>query len=1124
MKKMFCVVGCIRLSEKSKEIDMYLKSSCRIMNLMTPEISVFTKGIMKLFISKQNKYDSSHETMYQYLDCFQNIIKQKVNSFYFDFHVLNLMKNFLINRVIDNNVFNVNPNDLLNLMIKGIIEFLIDILIGLDIKHDEIKAYFSKNNRNNINFDHIKTDLLNFLEDKLENKHLSGIMNSFDMVISEQNVKKIHYFYNSLINNNKISLIYGGYGCGKSKTIENVINLFIQAQSKNIKVVYLKEVLFVSNLNHITEILNMLYENEYDKNDLILLILENFENTEVCNMVLSVYNDFFNIKNLKKFRLIIEKHHLKNIDFSLFSMCNLIYLENINWRKLQKYFLNNIKLNLKSMNILINDEFYTSLLEFTRNVLIHFFTENNEKFLYFKIILLYNYIDLFLKKVLLKKIIQTPKNFLFNIFIQCLIFILYENTKNLRYPEIIKFFQSTVKTYFKSDVTQDFLNEFKSDNEVYLDYDSLIFKRLDAVMNITPANEIMLFSKKEYSALYLMEVSYQSKSPFIIFGETVFGNNSVIKTFLRKHSNNNKIYTLVENSPISDVNDLKNKEVIIYLEDVNLDSTNIKVTSILDYYCKENRYNSSFMNKPDLNNNEMKALIIGDSLNTESQFQNSLLYKVNRLSIKNEEEYVKIFQKMTISELKNKKFSSINIKEKLEKYYEILYVFFNKFEYLFSKNIELSHIICFNNFIGNIELLKMTENKSLGDFIRLTQSLFYTTFYAEFKGQKIEQPFHNFVNEFEFIKEDELLTLSTANVSSSFYIKKVPGEYKNMTNYKAENLFGFYSTIILSTVPLKSFVSIICNKDYFKCFLDVNSVKCNLAIVRTCDYTKFLADFNLNLINNSRVILFRIKGLLSSKMKSVFKIMFKLMSSSEGIKMNVLNAEDEDINKFINICVTNDMTNCKLIFSFESYEIYLLFRNEFIDYRNNNLVLELESSIKLLKSILNNKLLHNDLKEKDNLIEYFDSFDRLLDKKFYESLSFLAFNNSFDFLNMNKMFPNYNVFRDYINNKRYKVMYYYIKFINFFYEYFSSLGTMQFPLNSIATVKSNSNSSAKPKNDENIFKELKTEVENQQKAEMDSKLLKSDEKKKLLLSNISELEDLFISMTDSEYSKVIYIN
>ena len=102
-----------------------------------------------------------------------------------------------------------------------------------------------KNNRNNINFDHIKTDLLNFLEDKLENKHLSGIMNSFDMVISEQNVKKIHYFYNSLINNNKISLIYGGYGCGKSKTIENVINLFIQAQSKNIKVVYLKEVLFV---------------------------------------------------------------------------------------------------------------------------------------------------------------------------------------------------------------------------------------------------------------------------------------------------------------------------------------------------------------------------------------------------------------------------------------------------------------------------------------------------------------------------------------------------------------------------------------------------------------------------------------------------------------------------------------------------------------------------------------------------------------------------------------------------------------------------------------------------------------------------------------------------------------
>ena len=135
----------------------------------------------------------------------------------------------------------------------------------------------------------------------------------------------------------------------------------------------------------------MLHENEkeYYKNDLILLILENFENTEVCNMVLSVNFDFFNIKNLKKFRLINYKHHLKNIDISIFSMCYLIYLDNKNWRKLQKYFLNIIKLNLKSMNILINDEFYTSLLEFTRNVLIHFFSENNEKFLYFKIILLY---------------------------------------------------------------------------------------------------------------------------------------------------------------------------------------------------------------------------------------------------------------------------------------------------------------------------------------------------------------------------------------------------------------------------------------------------------------------------------------------------------------------------------------------------------------------------------------------------------------------------------------------------------------------------------------------------------------------------------------------------------------
>ena len=99
---------------------------------------------MKLFMSKQNKNDASLETIYQYLDCFKNINKQKINSFYFDFHVLNIMKNFLINRVIDHNVFHANPNDLLNLMINGILEFLIDILIGLDIKLDEIKHIYPR--------------------------------------------------------------------------------------------------------------------------------------------------------------------------------------------------------------------------------------------------------------------------------------------------------------------------------------------------------------------------------------------------------------------------------------------------------------------------------------------------------------------------------------------------------------------------------------------------------------------------------------------------------------------------------------------------------------------------------------------------------------------------------------------------------------------------------------------------------------------------------------------------------------------------------------------------------------------------------------------------------------------
>jgi hypothetical protein len=1124
---MFCVVGCIRLSEKTKDIDTYLKSSCRIMNIVTPDLTIFSKGIIKLFTIKQNnKEDKPHEVIFQYLECFQNLIRQKNNSFYFDFHVLNLLKNFLINKFTEQTLFSTNSNQIIKPIINGIIEFLIDILISLDIRMDDVKTAFSKNVSNSVNYDQIKTDLLNLLEEKMCNKQLNNAIATFDMIISDQNLKKIHYLYNSMLNTNKISLIYGGYGAGKSKTIENMINFYVQTHGKDVKLVYLKEVMFLNNINHITNIFNLLHESEYDKYDIILIVLENFEDNEVFNMVLSVYNDFFNIKNLKKFRLIIERQQLKNVDFSLISFCNLIYLENINWKKLQKYFLNNIKSNLKSMNILINDEFYPSLLEFTKNVLIHFFTETNEKFLYYKIILLYNYIDLFLKKVLLKKSSSTPKNFLFNIFIQCLIFICYENQKNLNHGDIIKYFQSNVKTYFKSEVTQDFLNELKSDNEVFLDYELLTFKKLDTFMSISPSNDLMILGKKEYSALYLLEISYQLKIPFTVFGEEVYGNNIVMKTFMRKHEGQNKIYALLKTSTVSEVHNMKNEEVILYLDDLNIKTGgSSKMVGILDYYCKENRCNSAISKKPNLTNSAIKAFIVGESINNELDFQNSLLYKLNRIQLKNEQDCGKIFKKIYVSELTSTKIKS-RVFENNEKLFELLQTSLIKFEYLFSKQLNLNHLMCLNNFLkivfcfGDMERLNSYLN-----FLKQIQSLFYTSFNWFIKGKKYEQQFINFINELENFKEEEITPL-LMSPRNNIYIKDVPIENKSLDNYKTENLYSFFSKLITSNTNYNTYVGLIGNNNFTKCYLDLIGIKEKELTVKTNDHNEFLSELKSKIRNKNNMIILRISNSLSEKTKSIMKVMFMYMLQNENGKLRIPSSHDDEQSNFVDFLLNSDIYSKKLIFSFKNYNDYTAFSNEFTNFRMNHLLFEPECNLKIFHNIINDKFNQNEYIKKHDLKAFLRNFDKVLDKKFYETLTSSTLDYSSDLLNINKLFPNYSDFKEFYNENKFKAVFYFIKFVNFFFEKVSFLSAKNYPLfcnnKTVKTTKSNPKSNSPANLEEIKFKDVKEQLDKQLKIEIEGHSLnsKNEEKKKCLLDNIHELEELIGNLSETEYQKV----
>ena len=211
-EKMFCIMGCLNVDLDIKQKCEYLKGSSRILNFIKPDIEFYIKTSYKLFNNKDMN-DSGYKKNLETLMKYEQIIRNKLNGFYFDYEFYNEYINYLINNLYnDNNKDNKNKNNEKDDIIDKNYE---DIFLNF------LKFYSDKflstpyNSKNTIN----ENIFINYF-------------NENDIIYSKEilDLYKYLYFYS----NEKIikrNIILKGYG--RHFIINNFKKFYFQQKNKN---------------------------------------------------------------------------------------------------------------------------------------------------------------------------------------------------------------------------------------------------------------------------------------------------------------------------------------------------------------------------------------------------------------------------------------------------------------------------------------------------------------------------------------------------------------------------------------------------------------------------------------------------------------------------------------------------------------------------------------------------------------------------------------------------------------------------------------------------------------------------------------------------------------------------
>ena len=274
-EKMYCIMGCLNVDDDIKKKCEYLKGSSRLLNFIKPDIDFYMKITYKLYNNKEIKGINLKKNIEGLLK-YEQIIRNKLNGFYFDYDFYNEYIHYLVDALPKNNFYNNKDKD----------------------KDKDDK------NENENNYQELFNNFLKYYSDKFlstPNNTSNGInenifinyFNDKNIIYNKEIIELFKYLY--FYANEKIikrNIILKGYG--RYFIIENFKAFYQKQENKNLE----------DNKN-----LNIIYYNE-EENELNI----NKKNDEICKIfelpppknkkLLKLYMDNFNQK-LKKLNFIL---------------------------------------------------------------------------------------------------------------------------------------------------------------------------------------------------------------------------------------------------------------------------------------------------------------------------------------------------------------------------------------------------------------------------------------------------------------------------------------------------------------------------------------------------------------------------------------------------------------------------------------------------------------------------------------------------------------------------------------------------------------------------------------------------------------------------------------------------
>ena len=708
-EKMFCIMGCLNVDNDIKTKCEDLKGSSRILNFIKPDIEFYIKTSYKLYNNKDMK-DSAYKSNLEAMMKYEQIIRNKLNGFYFDYDFYNEYINYLVN-----NLKKYNDKEKDDILEKNFEEIFNNFLIYYSDKFlstpDDTKNNINENifinyfTENNILYNKEILELYKYLyfysNEKLIKRNiiLKGygrhfIINNFKKFLMEKNSKNFDENKNLILGFDTIPNFSENTKKEKEKN-DNITKIFDIPYPKNKKLLKI----FMDSFNQKLKKLNCIPPDEFKLTllEYIHKIIKSNANNVIYYKLVCDFNAW-----LTEFISFIDaqKKNINNIQiFNIITQSLILALSH------EKGLIKSI---IEIANDVISSQISKQLIQIINKNSFFYYDINNMNYKSFS-----NYLDY----------VNALKNYLQNILPKnkSLYFIISEHFGNKSKNDLSFIYNNSTNDSYviTDDIKLQYFNEkIKNENKLklFIGYNDSYEKEKEFLSNINLNEKIKEFTKKIENNFMLNKFLYLLS--FYDIGnlsihEITFIYNSLYKNSKEKYDIKfiqnpfNMIKIIYKAFPKANyfIN-LGNNKLLEYIFKNQL-FKQCEIYFNMNFEENDNNIINNNINTStnniylDLNKNEIKIKLIFDILKElidTNKITNSLIYKLNEENNNNEEDK-KIIKTKIINNIEEKEL--IIISNMLNDIYSIqseeifrekypnnlkYYDYFNKIFFLFDIN------------------------------------------------------------------------------------------------------------------------------------------------------------------------------------------------------------------------------------------------------------------------------------------------------------------------------------------------------------------------------------------------------------------------------------------------------